>query len=132
MNASLNCHVLVVDDSPILRTAIKKVVKLSGVPEDRIFEAGNGVEALEILETVRIDHVLLDLNMPVMDGEQFARELRKRTDMQGVAVVVVSTEANRERLERMRELGVEHTLRKPFEPEALCRLISDVLGVKPS
>ena len=52
MNTSLNCHVLVVDDSPILRTAIKKVVKLSGVPEDRIFEAGNGVEALEVLETV--------------------------------------------------------------------------------
>ena len=128
----LNCHVLVVDDSPILRTAIKKVVKLAGVPEDRIFEAGNGVEALEVLETVWIDLVLLDLNMPVMDGEQFARELRNRPDMKDVAVVVVSTEANRERLERMRELGVEHTLRKPFEPEALCRLISDVLGLKPA
>jgi CheY-like chemotaxis protein len=122
MSANLNCHVLVVDDSPILRTAIKKVVKLAGVPEDRIFEAGNGVEALEVLETV----------WPVMDGEQFARELRNRPDLKDVAVVVVSTEANRERLERMRELGVEHTLRKPFEPEALCRLISDILGVKPS
>ncbi|MEY2714359.1 MAG: Chemotaxis protein, partial [Planctomycetota bacterium] len=74
MNSNLNCHVLVVDDSPILRTAIKKVVKLAGVPEDRIFEAGNGVEALDVLETVWIDLVLLDLNMPVMDGEQFARE----------------------------------------------------------
>ena len=132
MSANLNCHVLVVDDSPTLRTAIKKVVKLAGVPEDRIFEAGNGVEALEVLETVWIDLVLLDLNMPVMDGEQFARELRNRPDLKDVAVVVVSPEANRERLERMRELGVEHTLRKPFEPEALCRLISDILGVKPS
>ena len=83
-NSTLQCHVLVVDDSPILRAAIKKVVKLAGVPEDRIFEAGNGVEALEVLETVWI------------------------------------------------ELGVKHTLRKPFEPEALCRLISDVLGLKPS
>ncbi|MEY3025936.1 MAG: hypothetical protein RL136_2190 [Planctomycetota bacterium] len=132
MSTNLNCHVLVVDDSPILRTAIKKVVKLAGVPEDRIFEAGNGVEALDVLETVWIDLVLLDLNMPVMDGEQFARELRNRPDLKDVAVVVVSTEANRERLERMHELGVEHTLRKPFEPEALCRLISDVLGVKPA
>jgi two-component system chemotaxis response regulator CheY len=132
MNASLNCHVLVVDDSPIHRAAIKKGVKLAGVPPDRIFEAGNGVEALEVLETVWIDLVLLDLNMPVMDGEEFARELRKRDDLQDVAVVVVSTEANRERLERMRALGVEHTLRKPFEPEALCRLITEVLGVKPS
>jgi CheY-like chemotaxis protein len=54
-----------------------------------------------------------------------------KRQMQDVAVVVVSTEANRERLERMRTLGVEHTLRKPFEPEALCRLITEVLGVKP-
>ncbi|MEY3022072.1 MAG: hypothetical protein RIS86_1270, partial [Planctomycetota bacterium] len=95
------------------------------------FEAGNGVEALEVLETVWIDLVLLDLNMPVMDGEQFATELRKRDDLQDVAVVVVSTEANRDRLDRMRALGVERTLRKPFEPEDLCRLIGEVLGVKP-
>jgi two-component system chemotaxis response regulator CheY len=130
MTTPLTCHVLIVDDSPILRTAIKKVVKLSGVPEDRLFEAGNGVEALEILETVWVDLVLLDLNMPVMDGEQFAQELRKRDDLQDVAVVVVSTEANRERLDRMKALGVERTLRKPFEPEDLCRLIGEVLGIK--
>ncbi|MFZ9882594.1 MAG: response regulator [Phycisphaerales bacterium] len=128
----MNCHVLIVDDSPILRAAIKKVVKLAGVPEDRIFEAGNGVEALQVLETVWIDLVLLDLNMPVMDGEQFAAELRKRPALADVAVVVVSTEANRERLDRMRDLGVAHTLRKPFEPEDLCRLIGEVLGVKPA
>jgi two-component system chemotaxis response regulator CheY len=130
--SSMQCHVLIVDDSPILRAAIKKVVKLAGVGEDRIFEAGNGLEALEVLETVWIDLVLLDLNMPVMDGEQFARELRTREDLNDVAVVVVSTEANRERLDRMRELGVAHTLRKPFEPEDLCRLIGEVLGVKPT
>ncbi len=130
MTAPLQCHVLIVDDSPILRAAIKKVVKLAGVSEDRIFEAGHGGEALEVLETVWIDLVLLDLNMPVMDGEEFTRQLRARTDLQDVAVVVVSTEANRERLERMRALGVAHALRKPFEPEDLCRLISEVLGVK--
>ena len=96
MNPRLNCHVLIVDDSPILRAAIKKVVKLAGV------------------------------------SEQFAIQLRQRSDVQDVVVVVVSTEANRERLERMRALGVERTLRKPFEPEDLCRLIADVLGIKSS
>jgi len=129
-SSHLQCHVLIVDDSPILRAAIKKVVKLAGVGEDRIFEAGNGVEALEVLETVWIDLVLLDLNMPVMDGEEFACELRKRDDLKDVAVVVVSTEANRERLDRMKSLGVAHTLRKPFEPEDLCRLIAEVLGLQ--
>ena len=130
MNPPLQCHVLIVDDSPILRAAIKKVVKLAGVAADHIFEAGHGGEALAVLETVWIDLVLLDLNMPVMDGEQFTRQLRTRPDLNDVAVVIVSTEANRERLERMRALGVRHTLRKPFEPEDLCRLIAEVLGAK--
>jgi two-component system chemotaxis response regulator CheY len=126
----MSCNVLIVDDSPILRKAIKKVVKLAGIDEDRIHEAGNGQEALELLETVWIDLVLLDLNMPVMDGEQFARELRKNPDLNDVAVVVVSTEANQERLQRLRDLGAAETLHKPFEPEDLCRLVSKVLGVK--
>ncbi len=126
----MSCNVLIVDDSPILRRAIKKVTKLAGVEEDRIHEAGNGKEALEILETVWIDLVLLDLNMPVMDGEEFVKQLRTRPDLSSVAVVIVSTEANKERLERLRVLGVVDSLRKPFEPEDLCRLISKVLGVR--
>lgn len=126
----MSCNVLIVDDSPILRAAIKKVVKLADIGEDHIFEAGNGQEALDVLDKSWIDLVLLDLNMPVMDGEQFARELRKRPDLNDVAVVVVSTESNQERLERMRQLGVVQTLHKPFEPEELRDLIASVLGVK--
>jgi two-component system chemotaxis response regulator CheY len=124
----MNCNVLIVDDSPILRMAIRKVVRLAGIEDDRIHEAGNGKEGLEVLETVWIDLVLLDLNMPVMDGEQFAQELRKNPDLNDVAVVVVSTEGNRDRLQRMRDLGVVDVLRKPFEPEDLHRLIAKLLG----
>jgi two-component system chemotaxis response regulator CheY len=126
----MNCNVLIVDDSAILRKAIRKVVRLAGIEDDRIHDASNGQEALEVLETVWIDLVLLDMNMPVMDGEQFATELRKNPDLTDVAIVVVSTEANKDRLQRMRELGVIDVLRKPFEPEDLHRLIPKVLGVK--
>ena len=126
----MSCNLLIVDDSPILRAAIKKVVKLAGLEEDRIFEAGNGKEALELMSTIWVDMVLLDLNMPVMNGEEFAQELRKQPELEDVAVVVVSTESNEDRLNRMRELGVIEVLHKPFEPEDLCRLISKVLGVK--
>ncbi len=125
----MNCNLLIVDDSPILRMAIKKVAKLAGMDEDHIFEAGNGQEALAVLETVWIDLVLLDLNMPVMDGEQFAVELRKRPDLNDVVVVVVSTESNKKRLDHMQELGAVESLHKPFEPEDLRRLITCHLGV---
>ncbi len=126
----MSCNLLIVDDSPILRTAIKKVVKLAGLEEDRIFEAGNGKEALEIMSTVWVDLVLLDLNMPVMNGEEFAEELRKQEDLKDVAVVVVSTESNEDRLNRMRELGAIEVLHKPFEPEDLRKIIVSNLGVK--
>ncbi len=126
----MNCNVLIVDDSPILRTAIRKVVRLAGIEDDRIHEAGNGQDALQVLDTVWIDLVLLDLNMPVMDGEEFARRLRAKPDLAEVAVVVVSTEANKERLQRLRDLGVVDSLHKPFEPEDLRRLVDKVLGVK--
>lgn len=125
----MNCKVLIVDDSPILRRAIAKVVHLAGVADDNVFEAGNGKEAIEILETVVVDLVLLDLNMPVMDGEEFARRLHERTDLGHVNVVIVSTESNKDRLERMKAYGVTERLHKPFEPEELCRLITRVLGV---
>lgn len=126
----MSCNVLIVDDSPILRKAITKVVKLAGISEDHIHEAGNGQEALDVLETVWVDLVLLDLNMPVMDGEEFAKCMHERDDLGHVAIVVVSTESNRERLDRMKGYGVVEALHKPFEPEDLCRLISKVLGVK--
>lgn len=125
----MSCNVLIVDDSAILRKAIRKVVRLAGIEDDRIHDAGNGQEALQVLETIWIDLVLLDMNMPVMDGEQFATELRKNPDLADVAIVVVSTEANKDRLQRMRNLGVIDVLRKPFEPEDLHRLIPKVLGV---
>lgn len=124
-------NVLIVDDSPILRKAVTKVVRLAGIPDDHIHEAGNGQEALEVIETVWIDLVLLDLNMPVMDGEEFAKRVHERDDLEHTAIVVVSTESNHERLERMKGYGVLESLHKPFEPEDLCRLITKTLGVKP-
>lgn len=126
----MNCNVLIVDDSPILRRCIKKVVLLAGVPEDRINEAGNGQEALDALAKHRADVVLLDLNMPVMDGEQFVIELNDRNDLGKPAIVIVSTEANEARLDKLRALGIEQSLHKPFEPEDLCQIIGKLTGVE--
>ena len=126
----MSCNIMIVDDSAILRTAIKKTARLAGVKDENIFEAGNGREALDRLETQWIDLVLLDLNMPVMNGEEFAVELRKQEDLKDCAVVVVSTESNVDRLNRMKELGAIEFLRKPFEPEDLRKIIVTNLGVK--
>ncbi len=126
----MNCNLLIVDDSKIIRTAIKKIARVAGVDDDRIHEAANGQEALDILETVWIDLILLDINMPVMDGEAFVVEKTKRPELADTAVFIVSTEANQERLKRLTDMGVRGTLRKPFEPEDLCQVITEVIGAK--
>ncbi len=121
-------NILIVDDSKVLRMAIKKTVLLSGLSNDHMYEAGNGQQALDVLNSAHIDFVLLDINMPVMNGEEFAEELKRMPGHENVHVVVVSTESNNDRLDRMRALGVKHFLRKPFEPEDLKRIVSELIG----
>lgn len=125
----MNTTVLIIDDSPILRRAIRKSVTMAGVPEAQILEAGNGQEGLNVLASKPVNLVLLDLHMPVMDGEQFAQAWSKSPQRSSVMVAVVSTESNQERLDRLKALGVQDFLPKPFEPEALTRLIQRQMKV---
>ncbi len=124
----MSCNLLIVDDSPILRQVIRKTAGLAGVSGERVHEAGDGREALAVLDASWIDLVLLDLNMPVMDGEALVRAMRERPELAATRVVIVSTESNKERLDRLRQLGVVEFLRKPFEPEDLRRIVADVVG----
>ena len=98
----------------------------AGADAALVREAGNGQEALERLGEEPADIVLLDLNMPVMDGFEFAEKKAQDPALAGVRVALVTTEGNPKRLARMTELGVEHCLRKPFEPEELRALVEDM------
>lgn len=111
-------EVLVVDDNRIMRDMVARAVAMSGLPIARVRQAGDGRAALAELRAARAGLVLLDLNMPVMDGEAFLREVRADAALAGVLVVVVSTEGSGARVERLRALraGFVH---KPFTPEAL-------------
>jgi two-component system chemotaxis response regulator CheY len=120
----MNYRILIVDDSPLLRATARRAVLHAGVPAAGVREARDGREALEQLAREPVDIVLLDINMPVMDGYQFVEEKAKNPAWAGVKVALVTTEGNRKRLERMTELGVVHYLRKPFEPEDLRELVA--------
>lgn len=112
-------QVLIVDDSPILRKSIRRSVLHAGVEQERIVEAGNGAEALAVLEALDVALILLDLHMPVMDGIAFLKEYRQRYPQSTTPVVVVSTESNVDRLDEVRAHGAENVIRKPFEPEEI-------------
>jgi two-component system chemotaxis response regulator CheY len=123
-------HILIVDDSPAMRAFIRRVVKLSGIGVDCYFEAANGAEALAQLAMNRIDAVLTDINMPVMDGETFVRKMREDGPFQSTPVIVISTDATTQRIHTMHELGAVGYLQKPFGPEQLRCELDRVLGVR--
>lgn len=124
----MNYRILIVDDSPLIRAVISRAVQQTGVSKDGIRQAGNGQEALDALAQEPADLILLDLNMPVMDGRAFMSAKNEDPGIKGIGVVVVTAEGNEKRLNELRELGVHGFLRKPFEPEELRKLVGEVLG----
>lgn len=129
-NAAVKHKILIVDDSALLRATARRAVLLAGVPPDHVREAKNGKEALEALQVELADLVLLDINMPVMDGFQFVEAKATMPELAGVRVALVTTECSMQRLDRMTGLGVVHYLQKPFEPEELRALVA-VLFAEP-
>jgi two-component system chemotaxis response regulator CheY len=121
-------NVLVVDDSAVMRAMVIKTLRLSGVPVGEVYQAAHGEEGLERLREHWVDLVLLDLNMPQMNGEELLAEIRSHPDTASVSVIVVSTEGSEARIRRIRDLGAEF-VHKPFRPEELRAVIRDLTGV---
>ena len=129
-------NVLVVDDSRIMRDMVAKAVQMSGLDITGIDTAYDGKNALEKLRASWFDLVLLDVNMPVMTGEQFLVALRADLGLRDTLVVVVSTESSLPRIARLKGLGAGF-VHKPFKPEELVAAVRQLLeapraeGAKP-
>ena len=125
----MGLNVLVVDDSAVMRKMIIKVLRLCGLPLGEILEAGDGAEGLGVLDAQPVDLALVDINMPVMDGEEMIRRLREDPDKSALAVIVVSTEGSQARVHLLQEKGAAF-VHKPFRPEDLKKtILSLVMGV---
>ncbi|MBA3937309.1 MAG: response regulator [Planctomycetes bacterium] len=114
----MKLNILVVDDNRMMREMVSRTVRMSALDVGELIQAGNGQEALAAMRATWIDLVLLDLNMPVMDGEAFLRALRADTALRAALVVVVSTESSQPRIARLAALGAGF-VHKPFRPEEL-------------
>lgn len=124
----MSLNVLVVDDSAVMRRMIRRTLELSGIPLGEVYEAGNGEGGLELLKVHWVDLVLLDLNMPVMDGEAMLSRLRADESLRGVKVVVISTEGSETRIQQLQP-HIDGYIHKPFTPEALGAAIRTLTGV---
>ncbi len=122
-------HVLIVDDSAVSRKMIARTLEMSGLDIAVVHEAGDGNQALEVLEHNWMDLALVDINMPNMNGEELVMRLRARPETAMLPVVVVSTEGSETRIAKMHTLGAEF-VRKPFSPEGLRVAVMGLLGVE--
>ena len=120
-------NILIADDSGTMRSMVAKTLQMSGLPIGRIHEAGNGQEALAIIEREWIDILFVDINMPVMGGIELIDTLRAKRECASLPIVVISTESSQTRIDEVRKKGVQF-IHKPFTPERVREVVQNLIG----
>lgn len=117
--------IMTVDDSASIRQMVAFTLKGAGY---QVVEAIHGEEALTKLEALKVDMVLADLNMPVMDGITLIRKIREKAQYKFIPVVMLTTESQSDKKQEGREAGATGWIIKPFKPEQLLNVVKKVLG----
>jgi len=118
---------LIVDDSSVMRKIVARALQQGGVSIAEILEAGNGAEALDVVRSHKVDLVLSDINMPVMDGLEFVRQLQGVENAKGVPVVMITTEGSESHVMQAISNGARGYIRKPFTPDQMKKHVLPLL-----
>ncbi len=111
--------ILIVDDSAAIRKILQRVLKQAEVPIGKIFEAGDGNEALELLKTENVNLILSDINMPNMDGLQLLGHIKADARLARVPVIMITTEGGQAKVMEAVQLGAAGYVRKPFTADQI-------------
>jgi two-component system chemotaxis response regulator CheY len=122
---------LIVDDSSVMRKIVERSLRQAGIELEKVVEAGNGAEALGVLRDNPVDLILCDINMPVMDGLEFVREVAKLESAKGIPIVMITTEGSESHVVEALTAGARGYIRKPFTPDQVKEHVLPVLGKKP-
>ena len=120
--------ILVVDDSRIMRNVLKNILKEKQIDENAILEAGNGVEALEMLKNNEIDLILLDWNMPKLNGIELVKIVRNHERLKEIPIIMVTSEAARYNVMEAIKAGVTDYIIKPIRGEIVHKKLEELLG----
>jgi two-component system chemotaxis response regulator CheY len=116
---------LVVDDAPSMRSVVGATLRQEGYD---VTEAGNGQEALiRAAGLPRLDVVICDLNMPIMNGLAFIQKLRAQPARRFTPILLLTTEQRPEEKEKAKQAGATGWLTKPFDPKALAGVLARVI-----
>jgi CheY-like chemotaxis protein len=127
VRARLPSRVLVVDDSPTTRSIVRKILSVSRFRIE-IAEAQEGIEALKLIRTRNFDLVILDYNMPGLNGVETLSEIKRQYPR--VGVVMMTSTLNEEIAEKARTAGAAAFLKKPFYPSDIDAVLYSVFGLR--
>ena len=120
----MNKTVLVVDDSTSMRQMVTFTLKGAGF---QVVEGVNGQEGLDQLDKTKVDLVITDLNMPVMDGLAMITQARTRPQCKFTPILMLTTESKPEVKAQGKAAGATGWIVKPFNPDQLLQVIAKVL-----
>jgi len=111
--------VLLVDDSAAIRKILQRVLRQADVRIGQVWEAGNGVEALELMKSRTVGLILSDVNMPEMDGIALLREVRATPEWKSIPFLLITTDGSQNKVLEAVSLGAAGYVKKPFTAEQI-------------
>jgi two-component system chemotaxis response regulator CheY len=119
--------ILIVDDSAAIRKILQRVLRQTDVSIGEVYEAGDGLEALELMKTQKVGLILSDINMPNMDGLQLLSELKANENWKTIPIVMITTEGSQNKVVEAVNLGAAGYVRKPFTAEQIKDKLASLL-----
>jgi CheY-like chemotaxis protein len=116
--------VLVVDDDEVMRNALKRILENEGY---KVILAEDGLELSKVLETTRLDIILLDVNLPWVDGYELCRLVKSHHTLKHVPLVLVSARNGKEDIQKGFDAGCDEYVTKPFDVDFMTNLIGKAL-----
>ncbi|MEY3807988.1 MAG: hypothetical protein RI893_964 [Pseudomonadota bacterium] len=116
--------ILIVDDSASMRQVVSIALKGAGY---EVIEACDGKDALNKLTGIKIHLILSDINMPVMDGISFVKEVKKLDHYKFTPIIMLTTEMEPEKKQAARDAGAKAWVTKPFQPPVLLGAVAKLV-----
>ena len=117
--------ILVADDSPTIRKFVSISLKVKGY---EIIQVADGMQALEVLPSEKIDLVITDLNMPNIDGFELIKTIRSNEDYREIPIIILSSLSGNEDIEKGMQCGADSYLLKPFDSKRVLYEVSKFLN----
>ncbi len=120
--------VLIIDDSSVMRKIVERSLRQAGLKLDRVMEADNGADALNMVQGGAIDLIFSDINMPKMDGIEFLRQVRATEGAKAIPVLMITTDGTEPKVMEAISLGARGYIRKPFSSDQVRQQVAEVLA----